>query len=112
MHASTVSLWLAKLVCHSKPATCCLAGKADAVEAADGELGEADDGDDGEWEVAASSHNAARRKKRKEVRRAVWAAAAAQRAAQADETGQNVHHLEGTADAGDSEDWETDGTAK
>lgn len=63
--------------------------------------------DDGEWEVAAKSHNAARRKKRKQAR---WANRAA--AAQADHKEEEAHHLEGTADGGDSQDWETDGRAR
>ncbi len=105
---------------HTRPAAsplppaiqpCCAlsAEKAPATGEAAGEDAGADDGDDGEWEVAAKSHNAARRKKRKEARRANWAAAAAQRAAQAEDSKEEGHHLEGTADGGDSEDWETDG---
>ena len=66
------------------------------------------DADDGEWEVAAKSHNAARRKKRKQARRAARAAAA-QQAAQARHGTGAQHHLEGAADGGDSDDWETDG---
>ena len=81
-------------------------------EAAGEDAEEADEGDEGEWEVAAKSHNAARRQKRKQARRANWAAAAAQRAAQADESKEDPHHLEGTADGGDSEGWETDGIAQ
>ena len=85
------------------------AEKPAATGEAAGEDAEADEWDDGEWEVAAKSHNAARRKKRKQARRANWAAAAAQRAAQADDSKEQAHHLEGTADGGESEDWETDG---
>ena len=89
------------------------AEKASATgEAAGKDAEEADEGDEGEWEVAAKSHNAARRQKRKQARRANWAAAAAQRAAQADESKEDTHHLEGTADGGDSEGWETDGKAQ
>ena len=69
------------------------------------------DADDGKWEVAASSHNAARRKRRKQARRAAWKAAAAQRAAQGEHADKKAHHLEGVADGGGSEDWETDGMA-
>ena len=58
--------------------------------------------------MAAKSHNAARRKKRKQARRAALAAAA-QQAAQAGHAAGVHHHLEGAADGGDSDDWETDG---
>ena len=93
-------------------AVCCLSGTALDTKEAAGEPAEADEGDDGEWEVVAKSHNAGRRKKRKEARRASWAAAAAQRAAQAEHTKEEVHHLEGKADGGGSEDWETDGMGR
>ena len=73
-----------------------------------GELQGTSNADDGEWEVAASSHNAARRKKRKQARRAARVTAA-QQAAQAGQGTGAHHHLEGAADGGDSDDWETDG---
>ena len=86
---------------------CCTGVKAEPAEG----HGAESDVDDGEWEVAASSHNAARRKKRKQARRAAWKAAAAQRAAQGEHADKGAHHLEGVADGGGSEDWETDGIA-
>lgn len=79
-------------------------GPAVAGSAEDAEI----DADEGEWEVAASSHNAARRKKRKQARRAAWVARQ-EAAAQAGQGEPETHHLGGAADGGDSEDWETDG---
>ena len=100
---------------HSKQqltlAVCWMSGKSLATEEAAREDTDVANVGDEEWEVVAKSHNAARRKKRKQARWANQAAAAAQRAAQADHTKEEAHHLEGTADGGDYEDWKTDGRA-